>query len=286
MQFYRKLAELRKAAGMSQEELAERADVSRQTVFKWEAGLTTPSMENILSLCRIFGVSADELIGNEPEADLSGGAEKKEEAKEGKSDDQIPAPVPFPRFRYEYKSRRTLFGLPLVHICLGTGRCRAKGILAVGNEAVGIVAVGIASLGVFSIGAVSAGLFAIAALSLAALSVGAIAVGVLAVGSVAVGVYVCTGMLSAKYDVKAYNKECASDDLPGAEAQAAEGEEKEGRAERISSAVCGVIMLVATAVFLLLGFLRNWWHPGWVCFVVGGILCGIVNIVAGAFSKD
>ena len=45
-------------------------------------------------------------------------------------------------------------------------------------------------------------------------------------------------------------------------------------------------MLVATAVFLLLGFLRNWWHPGWVCFVVGGILCGIVNIVAGAFSKD
>ncbi len=203
MQFYRKLAELRKAAGMSQEELAERADVSRQTVFKWEAGLTTPSMENILSLCRIFGVSADELIGNEPEADSSGGAEKKEEAKEGKSDDQIPAPVPFPRFRYEYKSRRTLFGLPLVHICLGTGRCRAKGILAVGNEAVGIVAVGIASLGVFSIGAVSAGLFAIAALSLAALSVGAIAVGVLAVGSVAVGVLAVGSLSVGVYSVGA-----------------------------------------------------------------------------------
>ena len=89
---------------------------------------------------------------------------------------------------FEYKSKRTLFGLPLVHICVGTGRCRARGIFAVGNEAVGIVAVGIASVGVLSVGAASAGLFAIAALSLALVSVGAVAVGLLAVGAIAVGV--------------------------------------------------------------------------------------------------
>ena len=65
MQFYRKLSTLRKEAGLSQEQLAEKAGVSRQTIFKWEAGLASPSMENILALCRIFGVSADELIGNE-----------------------------------------------------------------------------------------------------------------------------------------------------------------------------------------------------------------------------
>ena len=65
MQFYRKLSTLRKEAGLSQEQLAEKAGVSRQTIFKWESGLASPSMENILTLSRLFCVSADELIGNE-----------------------------------------------------------------------------------------------------------------------------------------------------------------------------------------------------------------------------
>lgn len=41
----------------------------------------------------------------------------------------------------------------------------------------------------------------------------------------------------------------------------------------------GVIMLSATAVYLLLGFVWNAWHPGWVVFPVGGILCGVVSQV-------
>lgn len=41
--------------------------------------------------------------------------------------------------------------------------------------------------------------------------------------------------------------------------------------------ISGAIMLTATAAFLLLGFLWNLWHPGWVVFPVGGILCGIVE---------
>ena len=40
-----------------------------------------------------------------------------------------------------------------------------------------------------------------------------------------------------------------------------------------------VIMLSATAVFLLLGFVWNLWHPGWVVFPIGGILCGIVSVI-------
>lgn len=42
---------------------------------------------------------------------------------------------------------------------------------------------------------------------------------------------------------------------------------------------CSVIMLLATAIFLLLGFLWNLWHPGWVVFPVGGILCGVAEAV-------
>lgn len=45
-------------------------------------------------------------------------------------------------------------------------------------------------------------------------------------------------------------------------------------------------MMIATIVYLLLGFLKNLWHPGWVCFVVGGIFCGIVNVIVNAVYHD
>lgn len=47
--------------------------------------------------------------------------------------------------------------------------------------------------------------------------------------------------------------------------------------EKLSDAVCGSIMLVATAIYLVLGLVWNLWHPGWVVFPVGGILCGVVS---------
>ena len=37
----------------------------------------------------------------------------------------------------------------------------------------------------------------------------------------------------------------------------------------------GVVMLIATAIFLALGFLFKLWHPGWVVFPIGGIICAI-----------
>lgn len=55
----------RKRAGLSQEELAFRAGVSRQTVSKWEMNATQPSAENIKALSVIFQVSADRLLLDE-----------------------------------------------------------------------------------------------------------------------------------------------------------------------------------------------------------------------------
>ena len=43
--------------------------------------------------------------------------------------------------------------------------------------------------------------------------------------------------------------------------------------------LCGVIMLTATAFYLLAGFLWNLWHIGWVVYPAGGILCAIVSIL-------
>ncbi len=62
MQFNKKLYELRKQKGLSQEELAGKINVSRQTLSKWELGESTPDMEKLILLSDYFGVSLDELV--------------------------------------------------------------------------------------------------------------------------------------------------------------------------------------------------------------------------------
>ena len=57
-----KIIELRKRSGMSQEELAEKLGVSRQSVSKWEGAQSTPDLNRILQLSEIFGVSTDTLL--------------------------------------------------------------------------------------------------------------------------------------------------------------------------------------------------------------------------------
>lgn len=198
--FAENLQALRKQKGWSQEQLADAIGVTRQTVSKWELGSTTPELEKLLALSQLFAISLDELTGNP-----SAPAQSKQE----------PQPVMHgagffggmgmrPYFRYEYKSKRTLFGLPLVHIHLGWGFCHAKGVLAIGNVATGLFAFGGVALGLFALGGVSLGLLALGGLALAllaavgglaigAIAVGGLAVGLLALGGLAVGVYAMGG---------------------------------------------------------------------------------------------
>lgn len=65
MKFNEKLIELRKATGLSQEELGNKLNVARQTVSKWELGETTPEMDKLVKLSEIFNVTLDELIKDE-----------------------------------------------------------------------------------------------------------------------------------------------------------------------------------------------------------------------------
>ena len=57
-----KIIQLRKKQGWSQEELAERLDVSRQSVSKWEGAQSTPDLNKILAMADLFGVSTDYLL--------------------------------------------------------------------------------------------------------------------------------------------------------------------------------------------------------------------------------
>ena len=65
MIFSEKLFELRKQKGLSQEELSFKLNVARQTISKWESGITTPDMDNLIKISKLFEVSIDELVGNE-----------------------------------------------------------------------------------------------------------------------------------------------------------------------------------------------------------------------------
>lgn len=188
MEFQQQLYELRKKSGLSQEGLADLLGVSRQAVQKWEAGTSRPDLDNLAALARYFNVSLDYLVT-------------------GQETQTAPQPATtivnnyYTGFHYEYKSKRTLFGLPLVHIRLGhRGVGLAKGIFAVGNYALGVFTLGGFSFGLFSVGGLSFGLlFALGGLAMGCLAVGGLAIGLIALGGAAVGLLAVGGSAVGVY---------------------------------------------------------------------------------------
>ena len=60
-----KILELRKKKGYSQEELAEKLSISRQTVSKWELNETSPDIKQAKKISKIFNISLDDLLDND-----------------------------------------------------------------------------------------------------------------------------------------------------------------------------------------------------------------------------
>ena len=67
-----KIQALRKQNNWSQEELAVKLGVSRQSVSKWESGTSIPDLERIIKISRVFGVSTDYLLKDDMEEPVSG----------------------------------------------------------------------------------------------------------------------------------------------------------------------------------------------------------------------
>ncbi|MDE6408188.1 MAG: helix-turn-helix domain-containing protein [Anaeroplasmataceae bacterium] len=179
MTFGEHLIQLRKEFNMSQEDLANQIHVTRQTISKWELGITVPDMDILIDLSKLFRISIDELVGNDEK--------KKVEVK--------------PRSKvYEYVSQRKVFSLPLVHIHFGPGLYRAKGIIAIGNIATGFISVGLVSCGLISLGVIALGLISWACFSLGLLlGFGAFSIGSLAFGGIAIGFFSFGGVSMGLY---------------------------------------------------------------------------------------
>lgn len=70
MKLGQKILKLRKQKGLSQEQLGEEIDVTRQTISNWELGETSPNPEQLKLLSKVFDISIDELLDNERKDEL------------------------------------------------------------------------------------------------------------------------------------------------------------------------------------------------------------------------
>lgn len=107
-----RLMSRRKAAGLSQEALADRLGVSRQAVSKWERSEASPDTDNLIALASLYGVTLDELLYGSV-----GGAEASEEPTEPKADAEPEADAePGPATEPENGTENVHVGWDGVHV--------------------------------------------------------------------------------------------------------------------------------------------------------------------------
>lgn len=208
MNLSEKITRERKKLGLSQEQVAEKLGITRQSVSKWEAGSSIPEISKLIALSELFHVSIDYLVKDYVEEDAGVQNDTyKERERRAEENQRLEEKVDsLTRYMkgYQFTSKTKIAGIPLVSVRFSRYGGRdsiAKGIFAIGNIAIGVVSLGAVSVGFLSFGALAVGILAVAAGAFGLISFGAYAFGILAVGTATVGIY--------SAGVAAYGKEIA-----------------------------------------------------------------------------
>ena len=288
---------LRAREGVTQEQLAERLDVSRQSVSKWESGASFPEMDTLLKLCDMFHTDMDTLLRGSVEQSLS-------EDSAG-----------YDRFMTSY-ARKVAGSVS----ALIAGAAAAALLSAIGFSDMisGAVLLLVAAAAVVVL--IASGMeeehfrkkhpaisdfytekqkeqFHRRYIWYIAGGVGAILLGVvmmvlaftvlperepyesyigaafLAVVACAVYFLIYGGMLEDKYNIAKYNRQ--NNPTP----------EDKSRRRRATTA-CSVIMILATAVFLFVGLAYYKWNWAAIIYPVGGVLCGAAWMLLGPRMEE
>lgn len=304
-------------SGMTQEQLAEKMGVSRQTVSKWESAASYPEMEKLIALCELFGCTLDELIRGELPTPEPEPVESEMET----------LPPQVQRSDYERVMGRTAFGIAAGVALMISGVAvnlflEAAGIVeAWGDIALFLLlAAGIVILIVngsargrfrrkhpvmedfysevererqdrrfpFGIGA-GIGLILLGICAETLHEAVAAPFGwseeffdgaFLLLAALGVGTLIYNGLKKDQYNIAKYNRENAEDpDITAPDAPTA-------RKNQITGGICGIIILLATIAFFVTGFVLHAWYICWIAFPIGGILCAIVNILANIFDRS
>ena len=297
MAFSENLQYIRARAGMTQEQLAEQLEVSRQSVSKWESGTSFPEMDMLLGICNLYEVNLDTLLRGSVE-------------ENGVSDTaQYDAFMNRFALRISFSVGAILAAIAIMLLMnalkISSLLCVSFLLLVITISVVIMVASGIQEETFrkkhpviadfyteeekdtfhqkfvwYIAGGVGAILFGVVLmiLSFAFLPerepyeslVSALFMLIIA-GAVTAFVY--GGMQEDKYKIWKYNR----DNNPTSEAKK--------RLNLIGTA-CGCIMLIATAIYVGLGFTRGSWGTSWWVFPVGGILCGISSVILNPYKGE
>lgn len=290
------LQNLRKIKNMSQEELAEKLEVSRQAVSKWESGNGYPETEKLISICEIFDCSMDELVKGKISLDVNEDKTNYDSVMTKVAKGiaigvalillGVTAMLSIIGFAGSEQAEEqfamigvvmvligVVFAVPMF-IINGTKRDDFKKkntkIANVYSEKemedgkskyTKIMACGISTI---LLGVV--GMITLLGLNVfGEESIFPVAILMLFV-TIGAPIIVYCGQMIDKYDIEKYNRQ--------------NSEEYKARDQKIGK-ICGVIMLTATIAYLISGFIWNLWHICWIVFPVGGILCGIVGTILG-----
>lgn len=297
MAFNENLQNLRKMKGMSQEQLAEQLEVSRQAVSKWESGSGYPETEKLIAICEIFDCSVDTILKGKITAD-STGEKNKYESLQNRFSKGIAlgvgvillgvtillylAGVANTAETELMTERYVILGVVILLCCvaiavpvfimLGSEKesydkkhpqlpyfYQETEIESFDKKFVKAIALGVALILVGVIALIS--LYGLRIASDESTMPVVILMGCV---TIAVTIFTYFGIQKEKYDIEEYNR-----------MHTEEGKKREDTSDKI----CAVIMLTATAIFLASGWLFDLWKINWVVFPIGGIACGIVATI-------
>lgn len=287
MKFAENLRELRKQFGFSQEDLAEKLEVSRQAVSKWENNTAYPELDKLLILCDLFNCTMDDLLKGEIKE--KNGVSKKiyEEhmntfakaitfgvmlilfgiSMNGFMHQELGdlstnyvfwicafiAILVFVYFGMKDSDFKKHYPKAPVHLYQKEEIERFEGRFRIAM----LIGIAIILLAAFSWQPlhksletpVSSGIFFL----------------LLTFG---VGIVMYHGMQHTKYE------------------QTEPTFVQDKKAEETIGRFCGVVMLLATAIFLIWSFVFGAWNIAWIVFPVGGIVCGIISTLFGKDTKE
>lgn len=283
MKFEENLRELRKQKGLSQEELAEQLNISRQAVSKWENGSAYPELDKLMLLCELFRCTLDDLL----QGDMS--------EKQGVSIERY-------ENHYHMMSKAMTFGVTVILLGISFYCFMEPYFLREQETILNImfmvfVIIGVMAFVYFGLQSenfhkkypqlpqqiykeseldafqrkytisIVVGVGLILVSFLAQLMLDSLLHESIANGSfmllitISVGIFVYFGCEKSMYEdtKKTENKSSKRDDVIGK--------------------WCGCIMLVATAIYLLWSFILRAWEISWIIYPIGGIICGIVTML-------
>ena len=276
--------------GLTQEQLAEKLEVSRQTISKWESGVSYPEMEKLLQLCDLFNCNMDLLLRGKAEI--------------VNVEDHANYDIFMNKHAFWVATGVSVIILGLSAQTMMTSILNLSSLANATFLSFVLIAVIIFIVKGMQFNhfrkkhpkikliytkdevdnfmsskfpiyiAVGVTLIFVGVIMNTAIPNGKIYNSIfLLLVAISVWLFVYSGIQKNKYDITLYNEENEF------------GQSYKNKVDDKIGAICGSIMLLAVISFLISGLVYQQWHINWIAFPIGGILCGIVSIIMNAFKK-